>query len=49
MQEKYSCAEIFLDVSEENILATNLYVKAGFKKTGKVNAHSPIYKIDLND
>jgi len=49
MQEKYACSEIFLDVGENNSLATNLYVKAGFMKTGKANGHSPIYKLDLND
>jgi len=49
MKEKYSCSEIYLDVAEENTLATNLYVKAGFKKTGKKNGHSPIYKLILND
>ena len=49
MQEKYACSEIFLDVGEENTAATNLYVKAGFSKTGKKNAHSPIYRLDLND
>jgi len=48
MQEKYSCSEIFLDAGEDNTIATNLYVKAGFKKTGEMNGHSPIYKLDLN-
>ena len=49
MKEKYSCSEIFLDVKEENVLATSLYVKAGFKKTGKKNGHSPIFKLDLSE
>ena len=49
MKEKYSCTEIYLDVAEENTLATSLYVKAGFKNTGKKNAHSPIYKLTLTD
>ena len=47
MQEKYACSEIFLDVREDNALATNLYVKAGFMKTGKMNGHSPVYRLDL--
>ncbi len=49
MKEKYSCSEMFLDVAEENALATNLYVKAGFKKTGKTNGHSPIYKLVISE
>ena len=47
LQVEYSCNEIYLDVAEENVIATNLYVKAGFKKTGKKNANSPIYKLTI--
>lgn len=47
LKNKYSCSEIYLDVVEENKIATNLYVKTGFKATGKKNGHSPIYKLDL--
>ena len=48
LQTKYSCIEIFLDVTEENEIATNLYIKAGFEKTDKKNANSPIYRLDLS-
>ncbi len=47
LQTKYSCSEIFLDVVKDNEIATNLYVKSGFKQTGKKNGESPIYKLDL--
>lgn len=47
LKNKYSCSEIYLDVVEENEVATNLYVKTGFKATGNKNGHSPIYKLDL--
>lgn len=49
LKDKYSCTEIYLDVVEENEIATNLYIKAGFKLTGKRHEHSPIYKLDLAD
>ncbi len=47
LKNKYSCSEIYLDVAEDNEIATSLYVKTGFKLTGKKNEHSPIYKLDL--
>lgn len=47
LKDKYSCSEIYLDVVEDNKIATNLYVKSGFKETGKKNGESPIYKLDL--
>lgn len=49
LKDKYSCTEIYLDVAEENEIATNLYIKAGFKLTGKRHEHSPIYKLNLAD
>ncbi len=49
LKDKYSCTEIYLDVVEENEIATNLYIKAGFKLTGKRHEHSPIYKLNLAD
>ncbi len=47
LKNKYSCSEIYLDVVEDNKIATSLYVKSGFKKTDKKNGESPIYKLDL--
>jgi len=47
LKNKYSCSEIYLDVVEKNEVATNLYVKTGFKATGNKNGNSPIYKLDL--
>ncbi|MCK5158230.1 MAG: GNAT family N-acetyltransferase [Candidatus Heimdallarchaeota archaeon] len=49
LKNKYSCSEIYLDVVEENKVATNLYVKTGFKATGNKNGNSPIYKLDLTE
>ncbi len=48
LRSKYTCTEIFLDVAEENKIATSLYVKAGFEKTNKRNADSPIFRLDLS-
>jgi len=49
MQEKFKPKSIFLDVVKENEIATNLYVKAGFKDTGKKHGESPIYELVLKD
>jgi diamine N-acetyltransferase len=49
MQEKFKTDSIFLDVAKDNEIATNLYIKAGFKSTGKKHGESPIYKLDLKD
>ncbi len=50
MQEKFKSESIFLDVIEDNKIATNLYVKAGFKDTGKKHGErSPIYELVLKD
>ncbi|NHJ86251.1 MAG: GNAT family N-acetyltransferase [Asgard group archaeon] len=47
LQEKFNCNEIFLDVEQNNIIATNLYKKAGFITTGESHGDSPVYKLDL--
>jgi len=49
MKEKFKSDAIFLDVAKENEIATNLYVKAGFKPTGKKHGESPVYKLDLTN
>ncbi|MFW9922410.1 MAG: GNAT family N-acetyltransferase [Candidatus Thorarchaeota archaeon] len=49
LKNKFNCSEIFLDVEENNTIATNLYVKAGFKKIGKSHGNSPIYRLDLKE
>ncbi len=47
MIEKFKPIEIFLDVEENNEIATKLYLKAGFKATGEKHGNSPIYKLDM--
>ncbi|MHA1212244.1 MAG: GNAT family N-acetyltransferase [Candidatus Heimdallarchaeota archaeon] len=47
MKQKLSAKAIFLDVVEDNEIATKLYVKAGFELTDKKHGNSPIYKLDL--
>lgn len=49
MQEKFKIDSIFLDVEEDNLVATNLYIKAGFKDTGKRFGESQIYELKLKD
>jgi diamine N-acetyltransferase len=49
MQEKFKTDSIFLDVAKENEIATSLYIKAGFKNTGKKHGESPILKLDLKE
>lgn len=49
MQEKFKPKSIFLDVVKENETATNLYVKAGFKDTGKKHGESPVYELTMKD
>ena len=49
MQKKFKHKSIFLDVVKSNEIATNLYVKAGFKDTGKKHGESPVYELVLKD
>jgi len=49
MRKKFKQKSIFLDVVKSNEIATNLYVKAGFKDTGKKHGESPIYELVLKD
>ncbi|MBN1329577.1 MAG: GNAT family N-acetyltransferase [Candidatus Heimdallarchaeota archaeon] len=48
MKEKFNQMEIFLDVEENNEIATTLYLKAGFKPTGEKHGNSPIFKLNLS-
>lgn len=49
MRVKFSPEIIFLDVAKNNKIATNLYIRAGFKNTGKTHGESPIYEFVLKD
>ena len=50
IREKFNPESIFLDVEQDNKIATNLYLKAGFKKTSKKHGeNSPIYELSLKE
>ncbi|MDH5450047.1 MAG: GNAT family N-acetyltransferase [Candidatus Bathyarchaeota archaeon] len=49
LRDKFSCAEIYLDVEPENEVAINLYKTAGFKMTDRKIEGNPVYKLDLSE
>ena len=54
LRDKFSCVEIFLDVTPENEVALGLFKKAGFKMTDRKvtdrkHGKLPVYKLDLSE